>query len=1178
MADGNIKLGIGASVDTKGIKAQMSDLSKTIRTDFDKVDNEVNNANNSLDTMNKTLGSVEKSAKGLVNSLANATSELAPNTRALLGSVKSTATSAYGAEIGADIAKSIKERFNEELNNFGEVDASALLRAIIDDMGKASDDAEQSARELAEKYALNYKSTIESSAPPELPTPEQSDVSAEPDYSAFDKYRRAVTDAKDALDDLIAEQQRMESLGVGTGYKVYDQLQVKIALARDRYNELVAQQERFTQQGMRGYSQLYQALTNWKLAVGEVGNSLKNLNPLTGLKNAIQGIAAKFVNLGATILNGVAHPIQSVKNGFALLGSTASKTKNLISSGFKKISVAVNSVKNAVKGLISRFKALTKSGRSSSNDMQKGFKKAFTTFLKLGLGVRGTFALIRKLRTALLGAFKDLASQSDEFNAQMSGFKTALNQVKGSLATAFQPIASAVLPLLTTLLNGLNNVLVAIGKFNAVMTGQNYIYKATAAQADYAESVKESGDAAEESSKKLGAYDKLQVIGDDKKDSGSGGDAGSGITYDKASVEGASSDFANMIKNAWKASDFTEVGEYLNQQFGNFVSIIEGFAPKISVVGNKIATSLATLINGFTADTTPMTRLGSAVATGLNGIVSSLNTFLTTTNFKQVGNFIGSGLNSLLTNVDYDGIGKLLANKWNAIFDFVKGFADSIDFGAIGKGLINGFNSMLATFDASGAAESILSVVNGLIEMFGAVVAGYDPKLVSDKIVEFFRTLFGGFDWVQLLNEIFTMITKLIDTISLVIQQVDWGQVARDIVAGFASLDWAGIAQSFFGMIGNALGALASVVGQLIADGIAGAKSYFQGKIEECGGNVVGGIFKGIKDALVNIVTWINTNIFTPFINGFKKVFKIHSPSGVMAEQGNFIMQGLYNGITGLISKVVGAFSTLWTNIKNVFVNIPTWFKEKFTSACNNVKSAFSTIGSFFTDKWNAIKSTFAGTGDYFKTQFATAWARIKEKFSLTAIVAHFKAIVAGIKAAFIAIPSWFKNTFSSAWTKVKNVFSKGGEIFDGIKEGIVDGLKVVINGLIGGINKVISGTFNGLNKILKKIKDVDILGVTPFKNFVKTIDVPEIPLLANGAVIPPNREFMAVLGDQKHGTNIETPLDTMVQAFNMALAQNGATNMPKEINLYLSKNSIKPLAQAIWDEQQKRYRQLGTI
>ena len=72
-------------------------------------------------------------------------------------------------------------------------------------------------------------------------------------------------------------------------------------------------------------------------------------------------------------------------------------------------------------------------------------------------------------------------------------------------------------------------------------------------------------------------------------------------------------------------------------------------------------------------------------------------------------------------------------------------------------------------------------------------------------------------------------------------------------------------------MIGAAFGGLAAFLGGVISEGVESAKEYFQTKIEECGGNVVAGIFKGIKDALKGIATWIVDHIFTPFINGFKK-------------------------------------------------------------------------------------------------------------------------------------------------------------------------------------------------------------------------------------------------------------------------------------------------------------------
>jgi hypothetical protein len=70
---------------------------------------------------------------------------------------------------------------------------------------------------------------------------------------------------------------------------------------------------------------------------------------------------------------------------------------------------------------------------------------------------------------------------------------------------------------------------------------------------------------------------------------------------------------------------------------------------------------------------------------------------------------------------------------------------------------------------------------------------------------------------------------------------------------------------------------------------------------------------------------------------------------------------------------------------------------------------------------------------------------------------------------------------------------------------------------------------------------------------------VPHIPRLAQGAVIPPNSEFLAVLGDQKQGTNIETPLETMVQAFNMALNARGNDTV-KEEHYYLDESEVMRL------------------
>lgn len=206
-----------------------------------------------------------------------------------------------------------------------------------------------------------------------------------------------------------------------------------------------------------------------------------------------------------------------------------------------------------------------------------------------------------------------------------------------------------------------------------------------------------------------------------------------------------------------------------------------------------------------------------------------------------------------------------------------------------------------------------------------------------------------------------------------------------------------------------------------------------------------------------------------------------------------------------------------WDSIKEVFSKIWSWISEKVIEP---VKNGFASAGEFLKEKWNKIKEFFSGLWEGMKDGAKNAWE--------------------GIKKVFSTVATFFKNIFTNAWEGVKKVFSVGGKIFDGIKDGILNGFKTIVNAIIGGINKVVSIPFNGINWALKKIRDIEFLGISPFKDLIKTIDIPQIPKLATGTVIPPRSEFMAILGDQKRGVNIETPLDTMVEAFNKALDDRG--------------------------------------
>ena len=131
-----------------------------------------------------------------------------------------------------------------------------------------------------------------------------------------------------------------------------------------------------------------------------------------------------------------------------------------------------------------------------------------------------------------------------------------------------------------------------------------------------------------------------------------------------------------------------------------------------------------------------------------------------------------------------------------------------------------------------------------------------------------------------------------------------------------------------------------------------------------------------------------------------------------------------------------------------------------------------------------------------------------------------------GIKNAFKSVPEWFQSKFRDAWQKVKDVFSTGGRIWSGIKEGIENTVRTVVNAIIRGMNTIIAVPFNKINSMLNTIRNAHFLGISPFQNMwgVNPLPVPQIPMLARGAVIPANRQFLAVLGDQRNGNNLEAP------------------------------------------------------
>lgn len=106
----------------------------------------------------------------------------------------------------------------------------------------------------------------------------------------------------------------------------------------------------------------------------------------------------------------------------------------------------------------------------------------------------------------------------------------------------------------------------------------------------------------------------------------------------------------------------------------------------------------------------------------------------------------------------------------------------------------------------------------------------------------------------------------------------------------------------------------------------------------------------------------------------------------------------------------------------------------------------------------------------------------------------------------------------------------------------ITNFVKNMVNAILGMINLMI----DGINKLVDiKFPGLNVAGVQVIPKFeTKLFNVPKIPLLAEGAVIPPNAPFAAILGDQRHGTNIEAPLSTIQEAVALVMEDYAASNI----------------------------------
>lgn len=290
---------------------------------------------------------------------------------------------------------------------------------------------------------------------------------------------------------------------------------------------------------------------------------------------------------------------------------------------------------------------------------------------------------------------------------------------------------------------------------------------------------------------------------------------------------------------------------------------------------------------------------------------------------------------------------------------------------------------------------------------------------------------------------------------------------------------------------------------------------------------VIGGLAMlvvGIKDVIENGFTLENT---LTIIAGL-----LAAGLGIGLLTGNWIpllIAGIAAALIALVS-FTGHGEELINGLKETIDGFGKFFKGVFSGDMEMTAEGLKQIWDGLKNTWNAIIDSIRDAWNMF-----IEWLRGKNP-ELAAIFETYGKLVSdlynSVKQILGGIITFISGVFTGDWDKA---WEGVKQIFKGIWNGIVSILEGAVNLIIGGINWMI----RQLNKI--QIKAPDWLGGGTIGFNIPAISTVSIPRLAQGAVIPPNREFLAVLGDQKNGTNVEAPLETIKQALAEVLSQNGS-------------------------------------
>lgn len=642
-------------------------------------------------------------------------------------------------------------------------------------------------------------------------------------------------------------------------------------------------------------------------------------------------------------------------------------------------------------------------GRSSGGLFgRSGGRNSFSLPKMVGMSVlySTVFQLISTIQSAFTEGMQSLAQYSQSVNANISSMMSALMQLRNAFAAAFEPILSVVAPYLATFISWVARAINVLGQFIAALTGKGYAVQAKKVQTDYAKSLQKTAGGAGKAAKALKemqdytlGFDELHII-DKPSDSGSPDDGDSNDAgdllptdmFETVEIDSKIKGLADRVKEAFKTGDFYSLGADLGQKIQDALGSIDWDA--IYEKADKFGTGLATFLNGLISPDT-FSVLGATIAGALNTALHFLDSFGTEFKWDNFGLSIAEGLNTFFSTFEFS-LAADTANKWingilTTLIKAVQGtdwkmigekigtFIKEIDFVTILSNIgtlifeaisaaleaWNGFADVapiestiiaavaLLKFTGLGAsiAKAIAAQIAGseIVTGIGTAIAGLGPKIagfiLSPWTLAIGAAILAVFMTIKHWDEIKEFLAKLWDGIKKTVVEV-W-----DSIKNFFKTTWDEIVSYYpekWDELKTATSELWEAVKTTISEKWTAIKNFFTETIPQIISDIVGW-FSELPSKIGTAISTLISSIFPTWGNDISTWISSSIPEKIKMIIDLFkgIPQGVYNAVTSMGRTIEKIGKWMWEGIKKGLLSlVPSGVKEVVSGILSGTKSA----------------------------------------------------------------------------------------------------------------------------------------------------------------------------------------------------------------------------------------------